>query len=1523
MKKKILSILLSVALVFSVVPMGILSVSAAEPNYRHTMSDNKGVKTENTTVFAYNRTGDNQADAQAILDGVTQGAEDLSPTYMNMGDNTLTSNCYTYNENGYTSSSSFLRDRLTKVPKSGDTYYYLPSMLTKDTDGDITTTGDQTYPYIEDNEASSLTPYEEDESRKITKQYGYSNGKAYYYDAAGGDKKYDIAGLEEGDPYCYEEAIYNLKVSKHLTDIVVGRQYSGGTLSTSNYKVYTSTDGTNYTEVYNYDIANFDGGDPLFEIIHFDTPIKAQYIKLRILDSVNGNFVGQPYYFVGPRITTFKVFGYEYETSADSEWIKNYNGSVGTKVYSYAQVNAATDGTNYFNAKKKYILTNENIINIGNTATMTSAAYKYDESSGTYTKMFDTYLATKVNDKKDMCENAAGELPDAENSNEWLFADKAADSNKIIKQYGYANGKAYYYDSNGKTVAPEEMGSNPYRYEDLKYEFTAGTGITAVAVSSQSAKWLATSNYKVLVGDSYDALQEVYNYNMGSYSFSTYNRTQLICFDEPIYAKYVVIRILDPVSQSMVGQSGGYLAATRLPLARVYGYAANISVSNKSEITQMPTGTVSESFYSLSAKTGKDNLHLVQYNSAGLPVSGGVQFADDAKRKIMDGPADGDAQIQGNWTAADAGTQWHTDIYYDFGAVCDVKEVVVSHHADWLRPDRYAVYASDNLYDLYSDENIVGCELNGNNVKGAISIQQNFIATEPIEARYVGMRIWRPQPGVHPNGMYIRLYEFNAYGCTKADAKCSVTAADSDLPTGSSICTSAPTVRYKESTDGGEFVETESVTADNTLYDNNTSTAYTTKSYFADESGVYIDGTTAAATKQRVVDIEYDLGASKDFNSIYVASKSGVDALGRYVVYASNDKDTLYSDANVVADYNNSEGYEKCPYNKSRQMFTLKNSVNARYVALRIIDPKTGHQNIADTSAYTATIQEFNLYQSDFTISSGTASETNTSAYEADAKIGKSLIRGKNSTGNMLKDGEKVPFTVTGRGDKGDKNDESARLWSYSVTAADSVRYDVDWNGGASYNDNKTSLIDDDTVLYQQVDYELDGEAKISQIGVFGHGNKDLNFSHIKLIFADTKDGLYNLDAAGTTVYDVRNQSGLAYIIATPAANKPVTAKYFAVRIVCGINSSALNWEPSVCYGRIRHISLLGEYTDAADATAVMTAPDNTTQVVPNTDLNGNYPVGATATLTANAVEGKKFVKWTDSADKYISNNTTYSYTLSSTAPATVKPVYTAAADKVVKLTDTKSGEIIDILYGSNDETLTTALINAAPKKFGYTVKGINGNISVEDSVSPIYARDTENANYKYTITAKDVGDETGKTLEDVYFDTRVIVTSESAAENIYWKNNSGSVIGVEKTIDFYACANDTVTAYEGTETAPAVTMFAATDTSTFGVFSGKSMTVFGKFDVETAPAKFGVAFTSKTKYDAAGKDWNTIFANGNAQVVEFTNNSSAQKGYFMGTLQGITTNSQTTRYAVCFVEDASGNRTYSATQNVVFTSGS
>lgn len=647
-KKRLLSILLSIALVFSVVPMGMLSVSAAAPNYTHINTDNKGVKTDNVTVYAYNRSGDNQADAQAILDGVTSGAKDLSPTDANVQNGTLTSAGYIFDGTKYASSGgAVLNTQITKVQQTDwsdpnkSKYWYFPSLLIKDTDGDLSTTVDQTYPYIEDNDSSGFGGF--CEGGTITKQYGYSEGKAYYYDADG-VKKYDIKGLADGKPYAYEDVIYNLSSPKRLTDIVVGRQYSDDRLATSNYKVYTSINGVDYTEVYNYDIANFDG-NPLFEIIHFNNPQKAQYVKLEILDPVNNSYVGAGNYYAQTRISTFKVFGYDgYEDNSET-YINDYKG-VGTKVYSYAQVNNATDGTNYYNAKAEYILKDAQVINIGNLATMKSEAYKYED--GTYTKISDTYLATKVNDKKDMCENAAEALSDAENSNGWIFAEGDA-GGKVIKQYGYSNGKAYYYDSNGKTVAPEDMGSNPYRYEDLIYKFTSGTGITAVALASQSQdsyNMLATSNYKVLVGDNYSNLQEVYNFDSGNYNFGTHNRTQLICFDEAIYAKYVVIRILDPVSKSHIGSTGDYLVATRLPLARVYGYAPNVSIQDNATSdkgrTQLPVGTVNETdFYSLSAKTGKDNLHLVQYNSAGLPVTEGVSFSDDAKRKIMDGPADG------------------------------------------------------------------------------------------------------------------------------------------------------------------------------------------------------------------------------------------------------------------------------------------------------------------------------------------------------------------------------------------------------------------------------------------------------------------------------------------------------------------------------------------------------------------------------------------------------------------------------------------------------------------------------------------------------------------------------------------------------------------------------------------------------------------------------------------------------------------------------------------------------------------
>ena len=1192
MKKRLLSFLLSAALILSVLPLGKVSVSAAEhnPDYTHKYTGDVGVKDRNTTVYSYKALRDSKKSAQLILDSVTEGAEDLSPTFENVQNNTLVSKGYVYDESkeGYTVTDTSLDERITRVLKNYNKptqYYYFPSLLIKDIDGDLNTTDDQTYPQIEENENSGFNGFtvgstDEADANLISRQYLFSANTLYFNDKSGQRKPLADLGstIKEGEPYAYEEVVYNLSSLKKLTDIVVARQWNSTALSTSNYRIYISENGTDYTEVYNYERRYF-SATPLFEVIHFNTPANARCIKLQILNPVEDNCVGKARYMCATRISSFKVFGYEYsdvETTAKS-YIKDYNG-VATEVHSYL-----TD--NLYRALKRTV-TAEGATQIGKSTSSvllsrTSCGYKYDTASGTHTALSagKNILSTRVEQQEEIGTKANQIINNMDNSH--------VDFQIEGVQYGYAKSggvyKPYRYETNGGNkifdfsgTPLSTLGNEPYIYEDLDYTFNEYATVSDIAVGNHSNNLLFTSNYKVYVGNDRNKLTEVFHYDITNYS--DVGRIQIIHFPEPISAKYVRIRVLDPTNGNNLA-NGTVYNKTRM-FVQVYGVntsnSDSVTVKNSADGSQLPLGKIADDFYSLSEFAGASNLHFNQYNSSGLPI-GGDLTADTADKKKLFDAAVGNARFKAVWSESDRNTEWHANLYYDLGSVCDIKEIVINH-SDEQPLCAFEVYASENLYNLYNGKNLIHSY---NFPDTAPADGQNITPKDGIQltARYVGLKVKQPAA----DGT-IALDEFNVYGRKNSSTVDGIYTTNGEIDLGESLCTYATaTVFYKKSTDGGEFVsETLNGTRiDTKTYDNDFSTDFTTDPYFAKSGGVdydvYIDGTNTAKQEKHIIDIEYFLGRSRNFDKILVASGNGGAALGRYIVYASYEKANLYKDSSIVAEYNNSEDYAGCTYNKSVQVFTLNTPATAKYIALRIVDPRKDHSGASKISDYAAVVKEFNIYKSDFSVSYGSATEVYTSSYIDAVDLSESLIGGKDSMGTTYADGTSSPFQVSGEGHLGD-SDKTDKLGSYAVTAKDCPRFDVSW-AGVSYNDNG-SLTDDDTKLYQQVDYQLDKEAQISRIAIFGHGDSELNFSHIKLIFSKTEEGLYNLDSENTTVCDIHNSSGASYVLVTPDTEEMLRAKYFAVRIVCGVGESAVTLSPESCYGRIRHIALFGKNKD-------------------------------------------------------------------------------------------------------------------------------------------------------------------------------------------------------------------------------------------------------------------------------------------------------------------------------------------------------
>ena len=222
---------------------------------------------------------------------------------------------------------------------------------------------------------------------------------------------------------------------------------------------------------------------------------------------------------------------------------------------------------------------------------------------------------------------------------------------------------------------------------------------------------------------------------------------------------------------------------------------------------------------------------------------------------------------------------------------------------------------------------------------------------------------------------------------------------------------------------------------------------------------------------------------------------------------------------------------------------------------------------------------------------------------------------------------------------------------------------------------------DDETKQWIQVNYELDGEAKIENVlfGAFTGGTK-WAVSHFKLILSDTEEGLYTLGAA-KAVIDVNgnlDESKRGSNWNFNFAKKELTAKYIGVRVIGMYNDYYESWSAanySQAYPRFNHLGVHGTYVDPIESTENVIVEAQAQEGLPQTlvskgegfygnpDKNGDYgayyiPVVANKNYTdiLNAAS-YTFEGWYV-GEKKISVKTEYNYNIAD-GSATLTAKYT------------------------------------------------------------------------------------------------------------------------------------------------------------------------------------------------------------------------------------------------------------------------
>lgn len=219
--------------------------------------------------------------------------------------------------------------------------------------------------------------------------------------------------------------------------------------------------------------------------------------------------------------------------------------------------------------------------------------------------------------------------------------------------------------------------------------------------------------------------------------------------------------------------------------------------------------------------------------------------------------------------------------------------------------------------------------------------------------------------------------------------------------------------------------------------------------------------------------------------------------------------------------------------------------------------------------------------------------------------------------------------------------------------------------------DNKVSeLINDETSRFAQINYALDGEATIDTF-IFGdinsnHGGQFWQMpGHYKVIFSNTEAGLLDHSQAVAVIeVDETKNAEFKKNRHTVTLNTPVTARYVALRMICGLNAGSVGTAAlsNMYMERFTFFGVFGNYTTPVivpDSEASATATDiegatlngiTASAVVSfagNLDDSGKSPTaGVNLTTSASTTIGDQyyaFLGWY-LGDTLVTDKATYSY---------------------------------------------------------------------------------------------------------------------------------------------------------------------------------------------------------------------------------------------------------------------------------------
>ena len=556
---------------------------------------------------------------------------------------------------------------------------------------------------------------------------------------------------------------------------------------------------------------------------------------------------------------------------------------------------------------------------------------------------------------------------------------------KIAKQYGYDSEGCFYYDTAGEEKVRIE-GATANDYETYTYILADNTKITDIVIGNHITPELQASYIEFYASNdpnpdnlySEDNLIAVYDKNnwissnvIGA-SFS---------FTEGITASFVGMRVMDYLTGNRVGDQSGY-AGVRMFKFDIYGVSTTAlksvyvayenhyfsSVEPKTTVDDTTNYSIPKALYEkdstfnitqvyyrnnypneVTSANGTalwNRSHDSTYRGIGTKTYNKTLVCEKTAHKHGTDCADAttctveEHTHNGYCYTFDIYEDCWTDVFYDFGDIYNINEIVYGAHNNIdLRAVDFTFYIGNDLLTLFTEANQVKSFKNS---YGYISLQFG----EGTSGRYVGVRFrdTAKNSAAYPANDYLRLSEINVFGSLKETVRdADVTnykgntalTALADTTGKASLVKEFPAIRRVNTKTGEVVNHTQTLKNIEYLFNNATATVNFTELAHVDENGKAADFGTY------YTEIFYDLEKQEEITDILLVSSNGWNRAGFYDVFVSDDENIEASEKIAsVQNYDNG--------NNTANLLTMPEGTVGRYVSVRYYAPTAGASKASD-----------------------------------------------------------------------------------------------------------------------------------------------------------------------------------------------------------------------------------------------------------------------------------------------------------------------------------------------------------------------------------------------------------------------------------------------------------------------------------------------------------------------------------------------------------------------------------------------